>query len=63
MSDRSAEMSLGTGMASEVASSWRKELRMVFRIKEFDEQRGFTKYFWKGAPATGGPEVAATGGQ
>jgi 3-hydroxy-3-methylglutaryl CoA synthase len=27
-------------------------LRMVFRIKEVDEQRGFTKYFWKGAPET-----------
>jgi hydroxymethylglutaryl-CoA synthase len=34
-------------------------LRMVFRIKEVDEQRGFTKYFWKGAPETA-PE-AATG--
>lgn len=26
-------------------------MRMVFRIKEFDDQRGFTKYFWKAAPA------------
>ena len=25
-------------------------MRMVFRIKEHDEQRGFTKYFWKAAP-------------
>ena len=24
--------------------------RMVFRVKEFDDQRGFTKYFWKAAP-------------
>jgi hydroxymethylglutaryl-CoA synthase len=26
-------------------------MRMVFRIKEIDPQRGFTKYFWKAAPA------------
>jgi uncharacterized OB-fold protein len=26
-------------------------MRMVFRIKEVDAQRGFTKYFWKAAPA------------
>lgn len=26
-------------------------MRMVFRIKDFDEQRGFRKYFWKAAPA------------
>ncbi len=26
-------------------------MRMVFRIKEVDPQRGFTKYFWKAAPA------------
>jgi 3-hydroxy-3-methylglutaryl CoA synthase len=26
-------------------------MRMVFRIKEVDTQRGFTKYFWKAAPA------------
>lgn len=26
-------------------------MRMVFRIKGVDEQRGFTKYFWKAAPA------------
>ena len=38
-------------------------LRMVFRIKDFDEQRGFTKYFWKGAPVAGGPDDDATGEQ
>ncbi|MCZ6859801.1 MAG: OB-fold domain-containing protein [Alphaproteobacteria bacterium] len=27
-------------------------MRMVFRIKQFDERRGFTKYFWKAAPDT-----------
>jgi len=27
------------------------QMRMVFRIKEYDAQRGFTKYFWKAAPA------------
>lgn len=26
-------------------------LRMVFRIKDVDEKRGFTRYFWKPAPA------------
>jgi len=28
-----------------------REMRMVFRIKALDEQRHFTKYFWKAAPA------------
>lgn len=27
-------------------------VRMVFRIKDRDEQRGFVRYFWKAAPAT-----------
>lgn len=26
-------------------------VRMVFRIKDFDEQRGFIRYFWKASPA------------
>jgi 3-hydroxy-3-methylglutaryl CoA synthase len=26
------------------------EMKMVFRIKEWDAQRGFTRYFWKAAP-------------
>ena len=26
-------------------------IRMVFRIKDRDEQRGFVRYFWKAAPA------------
>ncbi|HLJ63633.1 MAG TPA: OB-fold domain-containing protein, partial [Stellaceae bacterium] len=26
------------------------KMRLVFRIKEVDPQRGFTKYFWKAAP-------------
>jgi uncharacterized OB-fold protein len=25
-------------------------VRMVFRIKEVDEKRGFVRYFWKAAP-------------
>ncbi len=25
-------------------------VRMVFRIKDFDEQRGFVRYFWKASP-------------
>ena len=26
-------------------------MRMVFRIKDYDSQRGFTRYFWKATPA------------
>ena len=26
------------------------QVRMVFRIKDFDERRGFRRYFWKAAP-------------
>jgi hydroxymethylglutaryl-CoA synthase len=33
------------------------KMRMVFRIKEFDPQRGFTKYFWKAAPAEPAKEI------
>ena len=25
-------------------------IRMVFRIKDIDEQRGFVRYFWKASP-------------
>ena len=25
-------------------------VRMVFRVKEVDEKRGFVRYFWKAAP-------------
>lgn len=28
-------------------------LRMVYRIKEFDRQRGFRRYFWKATPVRG----------
>jgi len=28
-------------------------MRMMFRIKDIDSQRGFRRYFWKAAPATG----------
>jgi uncharacterized OB-fold protein len=28
-----------------------KDLRMMFRIKAFDENRHFRRYFWKAAPA------------
>lgn len=27
------------------------KVRMVFRIKDFDDKRGFRRYFWKAAPA------------
>ncbi len=33
-----------------------REMRMVFRIKSKDEQRGFTKYFWKAAPRSNAPK-------
>jgi len=26
------------------------QVKMVFRIKEFDRNRGFIRYFWKGVP-------------
>jgi len=29
-------------------------MRMMFRIKDFDNQRGFRQYFWKAAPVTNG---------
>lgn len=28
-----------------------QKVRMVFRIKDFDEKRGFRRYFWKAVPA------------
>jgi hydroxymethylglutaryl-CoA synthase len=28
-------------------------MRMMFRIKDIDQQRGFRRYFWKAAPAGG----------
>jgi uncharacterized OB-fold protein len=38
-------------------------MRMVFRIKERDPQRGFVRYFWKAAPARAlsGEAVNSTG--
>jgi hydroxymethylglutaryl-CoA synthase len=33
-------------------------MRMVFRIKEFDAARGFTRYFWKATPAGAPPKEA-----
>jgi 3-hydroxy-3-methylglutaryl CoA synthase len=27
-------------------------VRMMFRVKDYDERRGFRRYFWKAAPAT-----------
>lgn len=32
-------------------------MRMMFRIKDVDQQRGFTRYFWKAAPATNAKET------
>jgi len=36
-------------------------MRMVFRIKEVDTQRGFPRYFWKAAPVAH-QETGAAGG-
>lgn len=33
-------------------------MRMVFRIKDFDAQRGFTRYFWKATPVAPAPTAA-----
>jgi len=30
-----------------------QKMRMMFRIKDIDGQRGFRRYFWKAAPADG----------
>jgi uncharacterized OB-fold protein len=35
-------------------------VRMVFRIRAFDERRGFTKYFWKATPARGTLALSAS---
>ena len=32
-------------------------MRMVFRIKDYDAQRGFTRYFWKATPAGAAKEA------
>jgi len=33
------------------------KMRMVFRIKDYDAQRGFTRYFWKATPAGAAQEA------
>jgi hydroxymethylglutaryl-CoA synthase len=35
-----------------------KPMRMMFRIKDVDPQRGFRRYFWKAAPAVATPQEA-----
>ena len=30
-------------------------VRMQFRVREFDDERGFRKYFWKAVPTDGAP--------
>ena len=35
-----------------------KPMRMMFRIKDVDPQRGFRRYFWKAAPASGASQEA-----
>ena len=35
------------------------KMRMVFRVKERDPQRGFVRYFWKAAPASGPAQAEA----
>ena len=36
-----------------------REMRMVFRIKAFDDQRKFIKYFWKATPIRGASKSEA----
>lgn len=33
------------------------DMKMMFRIKDFDNQRGFRRYFWKAAPASASKEA------
>jgi uncharacterized OB-fold protein len=33
------------------------QLRMVFRIKDYDKDRGYRRYFWKAAPLSTGKEA------
>lgn len=35
------------------------EVRMVFRVKDFDEKRGFRRYFWKAVPVQQPQQQAA----
>ncbi len=37
------------------------EVRLVFRIKEFDEKRGFRRYFWKAVPIASAQAKSKTG--
>jgi 3-hydroxy-3-methylglutaryl CoA synthase len=37
------------------------EVRLVFRIKDFDEKRGFRKYFWKAVPIANANAKSKTG--
>ncbi|MGK2739742.1 hydroxymethylglutaryl-CoA synthase family protein [Tepidicaulis sp. LMO-SS28] len=37
------------------------EMRMVFRIKDVDEKRGFKRYFWKAVPVRSSASNQATG--
>jgi 3-hydroxy-3-methylglutaryl CoA synthase len=36
-----------------------QRMRMMFRVKDFDDQRGFRRYFWKAAPEFA-PQAAAS---
>jgi hydroxymethylglutaryl-CoA synthase len=38
-------------------------LRMVYRVKEFDHQRGFRRYFWKATPVRGATSAASSVGE
>lgn len=37
------------------------EVKMVFRVKDVDEKRGFKRYFWKAVPVRSSATVQATG--
>jgi uncharacterized OB-fold protein len=36
-------------------------VRMVYRIKDFDRNRGFRRYFWKATPERGGTPPDSNG--
>ena len=37
------------------------EVKLVFRIKEFDDKRGFRRYFWKAVPIVSSEAKSQTG--
>ena len=54
-----AEVLIVTDVAKgDIASG--TEVEMCFRIKDIDELRGFTRYFWKATPVAAGVDTTAS---